>query len=138
MPSVRRHVFIASPPRTVWAAITTGDGLAKWLASEARFDGRKGGRVVLTLANAEGEPYQLAGIVHRWRPTSQLEIKWDRAGDADFSSTRVQFQVARDGDETRLSVVHSGTALDDEAAQQRVDLGWRAAFAVLQSQLDAP
>ena len=43
MAAIRRHVYIANGARAVWRALTTAEGLEKWLAEEARVDGRKGG-----------------------------------------------------------------------------------------------
>ena len=48
MAAIRRHVYIANGARAVWRALTTSEGLEKWLAEDARVDGRKGGRVVLS------------------------------------------------------------------------------------------
>ena len=62
MPAIRRHVHIACPPRAVWRALTTADGLEKWLADEARVDGRKGGRVVLTGTDFDAE--QDLSLIH--------------------------------------------------------------------------
>ena len=136
MSSIRRHVFIASNPRTVWNALTTADGLEKWLADEARIDGRKGGRVVFVGEDAEGEPLEERGIIHVWRPTSHFEIAWDSIGNAPTKGTRVAFKVARDGDETRLSLVHSGSALEDDELRAWLDEEWKGRFSFLQSWLD--
>ena len=40
---IERTVEIAHPPATVWAALTTADGLAAWFGQEARIDLRPGG-----------------------------------------------------------------------------------------------
>ena len=137
MASIRRHVHIMAPPRTVWRALTTNDGLAKWLVDEARFEGRAGGRVVLTTEDDEGNPIEERGIVHKWRPTSHLEISFDTIGQSPNRGSRWSFQVARDGGETRLSVVHSGgEVVSDEALRERWDNEWKEAFQVLQTWLD--
>ena len=36
MAAIRRHVYIANGARAVWRALTTAEGLEKWLAEEAR------------------------------------------------------------------------------------------------------
>ncbi len=136
MPAIRRHVHIACPPRAVWRALTTSDGLEKWLADEARIDGRKGGRVVLSGTDFDAEQ-DAVGLVHTWRPTAKFEIAWDSIGSFEAKGGHVAFQVARDGDETRVSVVHSGgEALDDEERRDKLDAAWKSALETLQSLLD--
>lgn len=138
MPAIRRQINIAAPPRAVWNVLTTGEGLTKWLASSARIDAREGGRVVLA-AGAAGEEKESRGLVHTWRPTSHLEISFDRVGDSELRGSHVAFKLARDGDETRLNLVHSGgEALDDEARRGALDRVWAGALDKLQTLLDAP
>ena len=40
---IERTVDLAHPPRTVWAALTTAEGLAAWFGEEADIDLRPGG-----------------------------------------------------------------------------------------------
>ncbi|MCB9777902.1 MAG: SRPBCC domain-containing protein [Alphaproteobacteria bacterium] len=137
MPAIRRQIMIAAPPREVWKALTTGDGLSQWLVDEARIDGRKGGRVVLISQDDDGEPVEERGIIHKWRPTSQLEITFDSVGKGQYKGTRLTFQVAVDGGETRVSLVHAGSIFDDAEENARVSKEWRQALSGLQSLLDA-
>jgi uncharacterized protein YndB with AHSA1/START domain len=137
MPAIRRHVLIATTPRKVWRALTTDDGLKDWLADEARIDARKGGRVVLQFEGDDGEPVEAVGLILKWRPTSQLEISWDKVGKWEGRGSTLAFQVARDGDETRVSLLMSGgEALDDEARRDALDKEWRRDLKALQSLLD--
>ena len=110
-----------------------------WLADEARIDARKGGRIVLIGEDDEGNPVEERGIIHRWRPTSHLEIAWDNIGSFPTRGTQLTFQLALDGGETRLSLVHSGSSdiLEDEELRSQLDTDWRRAFKSLQSKLDA-
>jgi uncharacterized protein YndB with AHSA1/START domain len=136
MAAIRRHVYIANGARAVWRALTTAEGLEKWLAEDARVDGREGGRVVLGGTDFDDE-HELVGIIHTWRPTSKLEITWDNVGAAETKGSSVAFQIARDGDESRVSIVHSGgAALDDEARRDKLDGAWRVALETLQALLD--
>lgn len=136
MAAIRRHVYIANGARAVWRALTTADGLEKWLAEDARVDGRKGGRVVLSGTDLDSE-HDLVGIIHTWRPTAKLEISWDSVGAAETKGSSVAFQVARDGDESRVSIVHSGgAALDDDERRDRIDQAWKVALETLQALLD--
>ncbi len=136
MAAIRRHVLIANGARAVWRALTTAEGLEKWLAEDARVDARKGGRVVLTGTDFDSE-HDVVGIIHQWRPTSKLEISWDNVGAAETKGSSVAFQVARDGTETRLSLVHSGgAALDDEERREKLNQAWKTALETLQALLD--
>lgn len=137
MPSIRRQILIAAAPRTVWRSLTTGEGLAEWWADEARIDARKGGRVVVVSLDDEGQRVEEHGIIHTWRPTSHLEIAFDRVGPGPLKGTRLAFQVAVDGGETRVALVHSGEAFDDAQAHERMDKQWRQALRALQGQLDS-
>ena len=136
MSAIRRHVYIANGARAVWRALTTSEGLEKWLAEDARVDGRKGGRVVLSGTDFD-EEHDLVGIIHTWRPTSKLEISWDNIGASETKGSSVAFQVARDGEESRVSIVHSGgEALGDEERRGRIDQAWKVALETLQALLD--
>ena len=138
MPSVRQQLNIAAPPRTVWAALTTAEGLTSWWVDEARVDAREGGRIVLTSEGDDGEPVEECGLVHTCRPTRKFEIAWDNSSPAPTKGTRVQFQVARDGDETRVSVIHSGGGiLDDEDEWTLLDKAWKSALKALRSSLES-
>jgi uncharacterized protein YndB with AHSA1/START domain len=136
MPAIRRQVHIVCSPRAAWRALTTAEGLEKWLADDARIDGRKGGRVVLSGTGFDAEN-EARGIVHTWRPTAKFEVAWDSVGQFEGKSSHFSFVVARDGDETRVSIVHSGgEALDDEERREKLDVVWKDAFATLQALLD--
>ena len=139
MPAIRRHIHIATGPRRVWKALTTAEGLTSWLADEARIDARKGGRVVMVGEDDDGNPVTELGIIHKWRPTSHLEIIWDTIGDFPTRGSKVAFQLALDGDETRLSNIHSGggSLFENEEERSQLDTDWRRALKGLQSMLDA-
>lgn len=137
MPSIRRQINIAVAPTTVWRALTTADGWKSWYADEARIDGRAGGRVVLQTQDDDGNPVEEVGTIHTWRPTSRLEIAWDNGSKAVTKGTRVTFNIARDGEETRLSLIHAGAGvLDDAAGLKALDDAWRQALAALRDALE--
>ncbi len=138
MPAIRRQINIAAPPRAVWNVITTGDGLARWFAASARVEPREGGRVVLA-REGETESAEARGLIHTWRPTSHLEITFDRAGGSELRGSHIAFKLARDGEESRLTLVHSGgEALEDEARRAAMDGHWAKALVALQALLDQP
>jgi uncharacterized protein YndB with AHSA1/START domain len=137
MSSIRHQVNIAASPRTVWAALTTAEGLASWWVDSARIDPRPGGRVVLTSEGDDGTPVEEWGILHDIRPTRRVEIAWDTNSPGPTKGTRVEWTIARDGDETRVSLVHSGGGvLEDEEARSRLEKEWKGAFESLRDALE--
>jgi len=132
--SIRRQINIVATPRALWNAFTTADGWKSWYADEARIDAREGGRVTLTSEGDDGEPIEEIGLVHTYRPTSRLEIGWDSNSPAPTKGSRLTVQIARDGDETRVAIVHSGgDLLKDEDARAQLDKDWRQALLALRS-----
>lgn len=136
MPSIRRQVTIEAAPRAVWSALTTGEGLAGWLCDEARVDARAGGRVVLKLEDDAGNPVEQTGVLLTCRPTSKLEISWDKASSGPWKGTTTTFSVARDGEETVVNLLHAGSLLDDEPTRAQVDTDWRRSLTALRDHLE--
>ncbi len=138
MAAIRHQVNIAVPTRTVWNALTTPDGLTSWWADEARIDPRPGGIIVLMTEGDDGEPIEERGVLHELRPTRKIEIKWDKGSKANTAGTRITFQLAKDGAETRLSLVHSGSGavMEDEEARAALDKDWHRALRSLRDSLE--
>jgi len=137
MAAIRQQINIAVSTRTVWRALTTPEGLMSWWADEARIDAREGGRIVVTTEADDGSPLEEHGLLHVMRPTRKLEIAWDTAGKAPTAGTRLTFQLARDGEETRLSLVHAGGGiLEDEEARSNLERDWNRALKSLRDGLE--
>jgi uncharacterized protein YndB with AHSA1/START domain len=138
MPAVRQQINIAVPVRTVWKALTTEEGVTSWWVDEARIDARAGGRIVLKSEGDEGEAVEERGMFHEVLPTRRIEIAWDGNSPAPTKGTRIEFTVARDGTETRVSVVHSGAGalFDDEATRGALDKTWKQALHALRDSLE--
>jgi uncharacterized protein YndB with AHSA1/START domain len=138
MAAIRQQINIAAPQRTVWNALVSADGWKQWWADDARLEPREGGRIVLVSEDAEGKLVEERGIFHEMRPTRRLEIAWDSTSPARTRGTRLQFTISRDGDETRLALVHSGGGvLEDEAARDVLDREWRDGLRTLRQSLEA-
>ncbi len=136
MPAIHQIVHIAAAPRAVWKALTTAEGLKSWLVDDARVEPRDGGRVVWAYHGDEDDMIEGRGMIHKWRPTSHFEIAWDRQGEFPSRGTRMLFKLARDGDETRLSLVQSGPPTDDEERREEILREWKRDLKALQSMLD--
>jgi uncharacterized protein YndB with AHSA1/START domain len=137
MPAIRQIVHIAATPRAVWKALTTVEGLKSWLVDEARLEPRDGGRVVWAYHGDDDDMIEGRGMIHKWRPTSHFEISWDRQGPFPSAGTHMVFKLARDGDETRLSLVQSGPVTDDDESRAEILKEWKRDLKALQSMLDA-
>ncbi|MEM6931303.1 MAG: SRPBCC domain-containing protein [Myxococcota bacterium] len=137
MASIRQQINIAAPSRAVWNILTSAEGWKRWWAEEARLEARNGGRIVLTVEGEDGEPVEERGVFHEVRPTRKLEIAWDANSPAKTKGTRLMFSVARDGDETRVSLIHSGGGiLDDEEARSEMEKEWKSGLKALRSSLE--
>ena len=137
MASIRQQINIDASTRQVWRALTTVEGLQSWWVDEARVDARAGGRIVLKAEGDDGEKVEERGIFHEIRPMRRIEIAWDSSSPAPTRGTRIQFNVARDGEETRLNVVHSGKGvLEDEEVRPGLQKEWKHALLALRSALE--
>ncbi|MBX2801607.1 MAG: SRPBCC domain-containing protein [Myxococcales bacterium] len=137
MANIRQQINIAAPSREVWNVLTSAEGWKRWWAEEARLEARSGGRIVLTVEGDDGEPIEERGVFHELRPTRKLEIAWDATSPAKTKGTRLQFTISRDGDETRVALIHSGGGiLDDEDARADLEKEWRSALKALRRSME--
>jgi len=133
--TVRQQINIAASARVIWNALTTAEGLSSWWVDEARVDTRAGGRVVITTEDENGEPIEEIGMFQQLRPTRKIEIKWGSNSPGALRKTRLEFVLARDGDETRVAVIHSGVE-EDEDDNAALEKEWRQALLALRSSLE--
>jgi uncharacterized protein YndB with AHSA1/START domain len=139
MAAIRQQINIAASQRTVWNALTTAEGWTSWWAEQARLEPRPGGRIVLVVEGDDGQPVEERGLFHDLRPTRKLEIAWDATSPAKTRGTRVVFSISRDGEETRVALVHTGAGvLVDDAAREVLDREWRDALRTLRTALETP
>ncbi|MBB5807735.1 uncharacterized protein YndB with AHSA1/START domain [Saccharothrix ecbatanensis] len=106
---IERTVDITRPPRDVWAALTTAEGLGTWLGNRtATIDLRPGG-----LANVEWTDGNSATLrVERVEEPTSFAFTWSIHGmpEDDLRRTYVEFTLEPVGTGTRLKVVESGFA----------------------------
>lgn len=131
MAIVRKQINIDATPRSLWKALTTPEGLASWLGTEARVDGREGGRYCVKVGEQEE-----VGLIHEFRPTGRLEVMWDKHAGA-WKGSRILFQVARDGKESVVHVQHISPAFDEEVARAPIDAFWKASLQKLRDALES-
>jgi uncharacterized protein YndB with AHSA1/START domain len=137
LPAIRHHIDIGVNPRQVWRALTTPEGLTSWWVDEARVDARTGGRVVLTSQDDAGNTQEERGMFLEFTPTRKIEIAWDTQSKAPTKGTRVQFQIAKSGEDTRLVLTHSGGGpLDDPEQHDLMNRAWKQALQALRDILE--
>jgi uncharacterized protein YndB with AHSA1/START domain len=136
---IERTVELAHPPERVWAALTTGGGLAAWFGDEATIDLRPGGSARMRWTGGPTVDMQ----VERVDEPTVFGFTWPVYGlpEDDPRRTYVEFTLEPAGAGTRLTVVESGFAqLPEDAYRKAYDgntRGWASELAELAAYLDA-
>ena len=137
---IERTVELAHPPATVWAALTTAEGLAGWFGNEAAIDLQPGGAAWMRWT---GEGFTANMRVERVEAPRVFGFTWHIFGlpDDDPRRTYVEFTLEPVAAGTRLTVVESGFAqLPDDAHHKAYDGntdGWAKELGELAGYLDA-
>ena len=100
---IERTVEIAHPPATVWAALTTAEGLSAWFGQEAGIDLRPGGSAWMKWDGGHTADMR----VERVEEPAVFGFTWQIDGlpDGDTRRTYVEFTLEPTGTGTRLTVV---------------------------------
>jgi uncharacterized protein YndB with AHSA1/START domain len=136
---IERTVEIAHPPATVWAALTTAEGLGTWFGSEAAIDLRPGGSAWMRFTGG----YSAEMRVERVEEPTVFAYTWHIFGlpEDDPRRTYVEFTLEPAGPGTRLTVVESGFAQLSEDAYRKAyngnTDGWAKELGELIDYLDA-
>jgi uncharacterized protein YndB with AHSA1/START domain len=136
---IERSIELAHPPLTVWAALTTPEGLSAWFGDRATIDPRPGGAAQLTFRS--GLTVDLR--VERVEEPAVFGFTWrlpDLPED-DPRRTYVEFTLDAVGAGTRLRVVETGFAqLPVDSRRKTYDShaeGWASELGELAGYLDA-
>ncbi len=136
---IERSVELAHPRATVWAALTTPEGLSAWFGDKATIDLRPGGAAQMTF----GSGLTVDMRVERVEAAAVFGFTWrlpDLPED-DPRRTYVEFTLEAVGTGTRLQVVETGFAqLPDDARHNTYDShaeGWARELGELAGYLDA-
>jgi uncharacterized protein YndB with AHSA1/START domain len=136
---IERTLEVAHPPATVWAALTTAEGLGSWFGNEARIDLRPGGAAQLAW---DGGPTVDLHVERVEEPTV-FGFTWHIFGlpEDDPRRTYVEFTLEPVGAGTRLRVVETGFAqLPEDAYRKAYDAhtqGWASELGELVDHLNA-
>ena len=136
---IERTVEVAHPPATVWAALTTAEGLSSWFGNTATIDLRPGGPARMTWSGGETAVMR----VERVEEPTVFGFTWTIYGlpEDDPRRTYVEFTLEPVGAGTRLTVVESGFAQLPEDVYQKAfrgnTEGWASELGELVAYLDA-
>jgi len=135
---IERTVTLSRPPRDVWQALTTAEGLSAWFGEEATIDLRPGGTATMTFAGGMTVDMR----VERVEEPAVFAYTWrlpDLPED-DPRRTYVEFTLEPDGNGTLLRVVETGFAqLPVETRHESYDShgeGWTRELAELAAHVD--
>lgn len=98
---------IAASPERIWRALTEPEELEAWLA-RAELELRPGAAIVLTFDNEDAESV-MHGTITDVQEGRVIEYSW---GEGNVESV-VRFEIAPDGDGTRLTLTHTFERVDD-------------------------
>jgi uncharacterized protein YndB with AHSA1/START domain len=136
---IERTVTITRPPATVWAALTTAEGLSAWFGDLATIDLRPGGAARVEWKNGPTADLR----IERVEEPRVFGFSWHIYGlsDDDPRRTYVEFTLEPTGAGTRLTVVESGFAQLPEDAHRKAyagnTRGWASELGELVDYLDA-
>ena len=136
---IERTVELAHPPATVWAALTTAEGLAAWFGNQAAIDLHPGGPARMSWTGGPTVDMR----VERVEEPRVFGFTWQIFGlpEDDPRRTYVEFTLEPVGAGTRLRVVESGFAqLPEDAYRKAYDgnsEGWASELGELAAYLDA-
>ena len=96
---------LGAPPAAVWAAISTTDGVTKWLVQEADMADAVGGSVRLVF----GDDAEVGGEITERVAEQSLAHGWDYGPEA---RSDVAWSLTETDGGTTLALVHRGLPLD--------------------------
>ena len=137
---IERTIHLARPPREIWPALTTAEGLSAWFGEQATIDLRPGGSASMTFAG--GTTVEMR--VERVEEPNVLSYTWRLPDlpDDDPRRTYVEFTLEPVAAGTRLTVVESGFAqLPEDAHSKAYDgntEGWAKPVSVTCSTVPGP
>jgi uncharacterized protein YndB with AHSA1/START domain len=127
LPPVVSEAVINAPVQRVWAAFTTKDGIASWMAPHAEIDLRVGGKMLTNYnaAGSIGDPGTIENTILSFEPLRMLSIKATKPPESfPFrksieSMWSVVYFEPLPGDRTRVRAVGMGYGTDEESQKLR-------------------
>jgi uncharacterized protein YndB with AHSA1/START domain len=122
-PPQTHEIEIDAPPEAVWKAISTGEGLTRWYAEEARVEPRAGGENWISW----GEGQEVGNQNLAWEPGRRLRVgKPNHETATDWNAIVIDFEIETRGGRTLLKLVQSGLPAgpDWDSMDDGTDVGW--------------
>jgi len=104
---VTMRAFLPRTASDLWPLISTGSGLAKWVATVEQFEAQQGNAFRFRSRN-RGQDVVEQGVVQEVVPESRLKLSWEWVGEAWAAPTEVLFALEPEADGTSLLISHSG------------------------------
>lgn len=111
--------LLPHPVEAVWNEITSAEAISDWLMATTGFEPRVGARFRMKTEHMSADGWVHAEILEL-DPPRRMVWAWAIAGGA--APTTVTFELAPDGDGTRLRLTHAGEI--DDAIGARLRDGW--------------
>lgn len=122
-PPQTHEIEIDAPPEAVWKAISTGEGLTRWYAEEARVEPRTGGENWISW----GEGQEVGNQNLAWEPGRRLTVgKPGHETATGWKAIVIDFEIETRGGRTLLKLVQSGLPAgpDWDSMDDGTDVGW--------------
>lgn len=103
MRKVERQFFVRASPREVFRAISTAQGLSRWMVEHAEIALEKGGKYRFEFPGG----WVHEGVVLRLLPGRLLSLSWSWKG-VRLAGTELTLSVSRKGDGSLFKVTHTG------------------------------
>jgi len=122
-PPQTHEIEIDAPPEAVWKAISSGEGLTRWYAEEARIEPRVGGENWVSW----GEGQEVGNQNLAWEPGRRLTVgKPGHETATDWKAIVIDFEIETRGGRTLLKLVQSGLPAgpDWDSMDEGTKVGW--------------
>lgn len=139
---IRVETVLKAPAEKVWAALTTPEGWTAWFSEEVQGDFQIGSILRLgfgvygEVAAKVVERDEGVSFAYRWHPDGILAFDGD-----EVNSTEVRFQIAPEGQGTKLVVTETGFAGLPESlrfnALRGNESGWKSELEELAAYVEA-
>jgi uncharacterized protein YndB with AHSA1/START domain len=123
---------IKAPPASVFDALTTPEGIARWWGPDAgpvlraETDLRIGGRFLVRFRMLDGSEHESSGEYLEITKPTRLAFSWRWAGGEDPGESLVEIDLRPIADGTELTFTHS--RLHDEERRRSHEQGWNGAL----------
>lgn len=125
---LRLEQKLKAPVARVWAALTEARHIPRWYGPSDEFeievlewDCRIGGRYRVAMHHAEDRTYTCFGAFKEIQPDRRIAYTWSWEDQPPMDSL-VTFELAADGEGTRLVFTHVGFPTEEARDQHR--MGW--------------